>query len=121
MDSHFPIQDQARAAEFALGYFERLQADPDIRKTWLGLRALIQVHITQPDIAVSVDTRDGQTMVSPRRANSSPIPSTIGSSGPTTVRSALIVCAKSATSTMFDVSIGTQSASSAMPALPGAQ
>src|SRR5512136_1845124 len=63
MDSHFPIQDPARAAGFALGYFERLRADPDIRKTWLGLRALIQVHITQPDIAVSVDTRDGQTMV----------------------------------------------------------
>jgi pyruvate formate-lyase/glycerol dehydratase family glycyl radical enzyme len=63
MDNHFPIQDSARAAEFALGYFERLEADPDIRKTWLGLRALVQVHITQPDIAVSVDTRDGQTMV----------------------------------------------------------
>src|SRR5512136_396582 len=63
MDSHFPIQDPARAAGFALGYFQRLKADPDIIKTWLGLRALLQVHITQPDMAVSVDTRDGQTMV----------------------------------------------------------
>ena len=49
------------------------------------------------------------------------MPSTIGSSGPTTVRSAPIVCAKSASSTMFDVSMGTQSASEAIPALPGAQ
>lgn len=72
MDSRFPIQDAARAAEFALGYFERLKADPDIRKTWLGLRALIQVHITQPDIAVHVDTRDGQTMVVTPGAASEP-------------------------------------------------
>ena len=32
-----------------------------------------------------------------------------------------MVWAKSATSTMFEVSMGTQSARSAMPALPGAQ
>jgi hypothetical protein len=32
-----------------------------------------------------------------------------------------MLCAKSATSTMLEVSIGTQSACSAMPALPGAQ
>ena len=34
MSSHFPYQDPDQAAEFALGYFERLRADPDIRKTW---------------------------------------------------------------------------------------
>jgi len=62
MSDGFPYRDPERAAEFALGYFERLQADPDIRQTWLGLRSLIQVHITKPDIAVYVDTRDGQTM-----------------------------------------------------------
>jgi hypothetical protein len=60
-------------------------------------------------------------MERPRLANSSAMPSTMGSSGPTTVRSAFTVCAKSATSTMFEVSMGTQSASPAMPALPGAQ
>ncbi len=62
MPSRFPYRDPDQAAEFALGYFYRLRADPDILKTWLGLRALIQVHITWPDIAVYVDTRDGQTM-----------------------------------------------------------
>jgi formate C-acetyltransferase len=62
MPSRFPYRDPRQAAEFALGYFQRLRADPDIRSTWLGLRALIQVHITRPDIAVHVDTRDGQTM-----------------------------------------------------------
>ena len=71
--------------------------------------------------SISAAPREGQKIVSPRRTNSSPMPSTMGSSGPTTVRSALIVCAKSATSTMFEASIGTQSAISAMPALPGAQ
>ncbi len=63
MESRFPYQDPADAATFAHGYFHRLRAHPDILKTWLGLRSLIQVQITQPDIAVHVDTRDGQTMV----------------------------------------------------------
>jgi pyruvate formate-lyase/glycerol dehydratase family glycyl radical enzyme len=62
MASRFPYRDPDQAAEFALGYFYRLRADPDILKTWLGLRSLIQVHITHPDIAVYVDTRDGETM-----------------------------------------------------------
>ncbi len=73
------------------------------------------------DPSISAAARDGQKMARPRRTNSSEMPSTIGSSGPTTVRSALIVWAKSATSTMLEVSMGTQSASSAIPALPGAQ
>ncbi|UCC62718.1 MAG: formate C-acetyltransferase/glycerol dehydratase family glycyl radical enzyme [Anaerolineae bacterium] len=63
MSSHFPYQNPSEATEFALGYFQRLQADPDIRQTWLGLRSLIQVHINAPDIAVYVDTRDGQRMI----------------------------------------------------------
>jgi pyruvate formate-lyase/glycerol dehydratase family glycyl radical enzyme len=62
MASRFPHEDPGQAAEFALGYFYRLQADPDILATWLGLRALIQVNITQPDVSVHVDTRDGETM-----------------------------------------------------------
>ncbi len=62
MTGQFPYQDPVPAAEFALGYFVRLREDPDIRKTWLGLRSLIQVQITRPDIAVYVDTRDGETM-----------------------------------------------------------
>lgn len=48
MASRFPYEDPGQAAEFALGYFCRLRADPDILATWLGLRALIQVNITQP-------------------------------------------------------------------------
>ena len=62
MESCFPYHDPQDAAAFALGYFHRLRTHPDILKTWLGLRSLIQVQITQPDIAVYVDTRDGQTM-----------------------------------------------------------
>src|SRR4030042_95220 len=62
MGSHFPYREAERAAEFARGYFERLRADPDLRKTWLGLRSLIQVHLTQPDVAVYVDTRNATTM-----------------------------------------------------------
>ena len=71
--------------------------------------------------SISAAARLGQKMLSPRRWNSSAMPSTIGSSGPTTVRSAPIVCAKSASSTMLEVSIGTQSAWAAVPAFPGAQ
>jgi pyruvate formate-lyase/glycerol dehydratase family glycyl radical enzyme len=63
MNSRFPHQNPNEAIEFALGYFERLRADADIRKTWLGLRSLIQVHVTRPDVAVYVDTRDGETML----------------------------------------------------------
>ena len=62
MESRFPYHDPQDAATFALGYFHRLRTHPDILKTWLGLRSLIQVQITQPDIAVYVDTRNGQTM-----------------------------------------------------------
>ena len=71
--------------------------------------------------SISAAARLGQKIDIPRRRNSSPMPSTIGSSGPTTVRSALMLWAKSATSTMLVVSMGTQSACSAIPALPGAQ
>jgi formate C-acetyltransferase len=62
MSSRFPYRHPGEAAEFALGYFARLRLDPDIRRTWLGLRSLIQVRITKPDISVFVDTRDGETM-----------------------------------------------------------
>jgi hypothetical protein len=48
MASRFPYRDPDRAAEFALGYFHGLRADPDILKTWLGLRSLLQVRITKP-------------------------------------------------------------------------
>ena len=34
MSTQFPFTDPDRAREFALGYFERLRADPDIHKTW---------------------------------------------------------------------------------------
>ena len=73
------------------------------------------------DPSSSAAARLGQKMVNPRRWNSSAMPSTIGSSGPTTVRSAPIVWAKSASSTMLEVSMGTMSAIPAIPAFPGAQ
>ncbi len=62
MSSRFPYRDTEKGTEFALGYFERLRADSDVLGTWLGLRSLIQVNISRPEIAVYVDTRDGQTM-----------------------------------------------------------
>ncbi len=73
MTSHFPYRDPGEAAEFALGYFQRLRADPEILKTWLGLGSLIQVHITEPEVSVYVDTRDGETMqIVPGVASGSP-------------------------------------------------
>jgi pyruvate formate-lyase/glycerol dehydratase family glycyl radical enzyme len=58
----FPYRDPKQAEQFALGYFERLRDCDDICATWLGLDALVQVRIQEPDIAVTVDTRGGQRM-----------------------------------------------------------
>ncbi|HSR30387.1 MAG TPA: pyruvate formate lyase family protein, partial [Anaerolineae bacterium] len=62
MGSRFPYREPTEAAQFALGYFLRLRTDPDILATWLGLRALIQVNITRPEVSVYVDTCDGEKM-----------------------------------------------------------
>ena len=48
----FPYRDPKQAESFALGYFERLRDNDDIRRTWLGLDALVQVCIQEPEIAV---------------------------------------------------------------------
>jgi hypothetical protein len=58
----FPYRDPKQAEAFALGYFERLRGSDDIRRTWLGLDALVQVRIQEPDIAVFIDTRGGREM-----------------------------------------------------------
>ncbi len=58
----FPFRDPKQAERFALGYFERLRGCEDIFATWLGLDALVQVRIQQPDIAVTIDTRGGREM-----------------------------------------------------------
>ncbi|UCH85982.1 MAG: SCP2 sterol-binding domain-containing protein, partial [Dehalococcoidia bacterium] len=58
----FPYRDPKQAEPFAAGYFERLRGSDDIRRTWLGLDALVQVRIQEPDIAVFVDTRGGREM-----------------------------------------------------------
>jgi len=58
----FPYRDPRRAEPFALGYFERLRGSDDICRTWLGLDALVQVRIQEPDIAVLIDTRGGREM-----------------------------------------------------------
>jgi pyruvate formate-lyase/glycerol dehydratase family glycyl radical enzyme len=58
----FPYRDPRRAEPFVLGYFERLRANDDIRRTWLGLDALVQVRVQEPDVAVFVDTRGGREM-----------------------------------------------------------
>jgi pyruvate formate-lyase/glycerol dehydratase family glycyl radical enzyme len=58
----FPYRDPRQAEQFALGYFERLRGCEDISNTWLGLDALVQVRIQEPDIAVSIDTRGGREM-----------------------------------------------------------
>ena len=39
----FPYRDAQESEPFVLGYFERLRANDDIRRTWLGLDALVQV------------------------------------------------------------------------------
>nr|NIO30471.1 hypothetical protein [Gemmatimonadota bacterium] len=58
----FPYRDPEQAERFALGYFERLRDCEEIFGTWLGLDALVQVRIQEPDIAVTVDTRGGREM-----------------------------------------------------------
>ena len=62
----FPYRDPQQAEPFVLGYFERLRANDDIRRGWLGLDALVQVRVQEPDVAVFIDTRGGREMrVSP--------------------------------------------------------
>jgi len=62
----FPYRDPQQAEPFVLGYFERLRANDDIRRSWLGLDALVQVRVQEPDVAVFIDTRGGREMhVSP--------------------------------------------------------
>jgi len=58
----FPSRDHKQAEQFALGYFERLRGCEDIFGTWLGLDALVQVRIQQPDVAVTIDTRGSREM-----------------------------------------------------------
>jgi pyruvate formate-lyase/glycerol dehydratase family glycyl radical enzyme len=58
----FPYRDPKQAERFALGYFERLRDCEEIFATWLGLDALVQVRIEEPDVAVTVDTRGGREM-----------------------------------------------------------
>ncbi len=58
----FPYSDREQAEEFALGFFERLRDNDGIRETWLGLDALVQVRIQEPEIPVQIDTRGGQEM-----------------------------------------------------------
>jgi len=58
----FPYREPAQAEPFALRYFERLRTSDDICRTWLGLGALIQLRLQEPDIAVFIDTRGGQEM-----------------------------------------------------------
>ncbi|KPJ50228.1 MAG: hypothetical protein AMJ38_02100, partial [Dehalococcoidia bacterium DG_22] len=58
----FPYRDPRQAEPFALGYFERLRGSDDICRTWLGLDAVVQVRIQEPDIAVFIDTRGGREM-----------------------------------------------------------
>jgi formate C-acetyltransferase len=59
----FPYRDPQQAQPFILGYFERLRANDEIRRAWLGLEALVQVRLQEPDVAVLVDTRGGQEML----------------------------------------------------------
>ncbi|MGB6896622.1 MAG: formate C-acetyltransferase/glycerol dehydratase family glycyl radical enzyme [Dehalococcoidia bacterium] len=58
----FPYRHPKQAEPFALAYFERLRGSDDLYRTWLGLDALIQVRIQEPDIAVFIDTRGGSEM-----------------------------------------------------------
>ncbi len=58
----FPYRDPAQAEPFILGYFEGLRTNGDISKTWLGLDALVQVRVEDPDFAFLVDTRGGREM-----------------------------------------------------------
>jgi pyruvate formate-lyase/glycerol dehydratase family glycyl radical enzyme len=58
----FPFRDPEQAQPFVVGYLERLRGSDDIHKTWLGLDALVQLRLEEPDVAVAVDTRGGREM-----------------------------------------------------------
>jgi pyruvate formate-lyase/glycerol dehydratase family glycyl radical enzyme len=58
----FPFRDPEQAQPFVVGYLERLRGSDDIQKTWLGLDALVQLRLEEPDVAVAVDTRGGREM-----------------------------------------------------------
>jgi len=58
----FPYLDPQQAEPFVLAYFERLRANDDIRRSWLGLDALVQVRVQEPEVAITIDTRGGQEM-----------------------------------------------------------
>ena len=73
------------------------------------------------DDSICAASRLGPKIGRPRFENSSAIPSDSGSSGPTTVRSNCSFSARSAISTMSPAETGRQSATSAIPGLPGAQ
>ncbi len=73
------------------------------------------------EVSIWAARREGPKMGRSRLLNSSTMPSESGSSGPTTVRSTWSFSARSAISTMSPEATGRQSATSAMPGLPGAQ
>jgi hypothetical protein len=50
----FPYRDPQQAEPFVLGYFERLRANDDIRRSWLGLDALVQVRLQEPDLTLTL-------------------------------------------------------------------
>jgi formate C-acetyltransferase len=69
----FPYRDPQQGEPFVLGYFERLRANDDIRRSWLGLDALVQVRLQEPHVAVLIDTRGGREMrISPEVAAEKP-------------------------------------------------
>jgi pyruvate formate-lyase/glycerol dehydratase family glycyl radical enzyme len=69
----FPYREPQQAQPFVLGYFERLRANDDIRRSWLGLDALVQVRLQEPDVALLIDTRGGREMhISPGVAAEKP-------------------------------------------------
>jgi hypothetical protein len=50
----FPYHDPRHAQPFVFGYFERLRANGDIRRSWLGLDALVQVRLQEPDLTLTL-------------------------------------------------------------------
>jgi hypothetical protein len=50
----FPYHDPQQTQPFVLGCFERLRANHDIRRSWLGLGALVQMCLQEPDLTLTL-------------------------------------------------------------------
>lgn len=59
----FPYPNDAKlAGAFLLNFFKRIKENTEIRKTWIDLKTLFQIHVESPEVFITIDTRNGKDM-----------------------------------------------------------